>query len=470
MKRHLLILLILLLPLSSYAWKWWPLPMDEPDTARDTLLYYSGFSAVAGTSKAASLMWQMTHGEISEYGYSGNLSAGLIKPATRPHRWWDADGAVVLSGRVYGDGHYSSGTGYFSRLYGHVRLAIVDVTVGIQPMYSGPSDPELSIGSWLFSANAHPIPRITVGLDRWTSIPGLFGYAEVKGALTHGWMEDHRSTVSGTKLHHAYVAGKAGGNLPVNATIEFHHAAQWGGYSSIYGDLGNSWNDFKNVVLGRNGGNSYSEQMNAQGNHIIMQVLSLTGKGHGWSLTAYWENIMEDGSFRFMGAGQNATDGLWGLRMEQQRWPYLNRVTLEFLNATDQSGPIHDRDGLVFGGNDCYYANGIYTSGWTYYGRTIGCAALTPTDSRVMALQLGVTGDIYGYQYQLKAQHARHLGTYNQPQHTRNTALMLDIRRHSERAWGLDFGLRMAADIGTTYGNQFSMMLTVSKQGLIWKN
>ena len=37
----------------------------------------------------------------------------------------------------------------------------------------------------------------------------------------------------------------------------------------------------------------------------------------------------------------------------------------------------------------------------------------------------------------------------------------------SEKAWGLDFGLRIAADMGTQYGNRFGTMITISKQGIL---
>ena len=83
-------------------------------------------------------------------------------------------------------------------------------------------------------------------------------------------------------------------------------------------------------------------------------------------MSAYWQVINEDGPIRFIGRGMNNTDGLWGICAVQTRWPFIEGVTYEFLNTTDQSGPIHDRDGAIYGGNDSYYQNGIYTQGWTY--------------------------------------------------------------------------------------------------------
>ena len=50
-----------------------------------------------------------------------------------------------------------------------------------------------------------------------------------------------------------------------------------------------------------------------------------------------------------------------------------------------------------------------------------------------------------------------------------NTALLLEVQKHVEKAWGLDFSLSLAADIGNQFGNQFGAMLTIRKQGLITK-
>ena len=97
--------LLLAITLSAEAWNWWPLPMAEPDTCRDTLLYIGEIRALSSSGTTAPTWLQANrNGEISSLPHSGNMSVGIIKPATRPNRWFDYDGAVVLSGRVAG-GH-----------------------------------------------------------------------------------------------------------------------------------------------------------------------------------------------------------------------------------------------------------------------------------------------------------------------------------------------------------------------------
>lgn len=445
--------------------------MSEPDTGSDSLYYTGSVQAVASSgAQAPSLLWQNSYGTVSQLPYSGTISAGIVKPATRPNRWFDYNFAVVLDGR-FGGGKAGTGqtdiTGYFRQLYAHARLYIVDISAGIQPLYYGAGDAELTSGSLLFSANAHPIPQIRIGIERWTAFPGLYGYLEIKGALVQGWLADNAPVVKGTLLHHKYIGGRVGGKLPVNISYEFHHAAEWGGYSSVYGDLGNNWAAFKAALLVKSGGSMLNDQINAQGNHIGFQQLALDVKGKGWKVTAYWQVINEDGPIRFIGFGMNNKDGLWGISATQTRWPFIQGITYEFLHTTDQSGPFHDKDGVVFGGADNYYHNNIYEQGWTYFGRILGSPLLALDNNRVRAHHIGIRGDIFGFRYRLLGTFADNYGRYAAPLRSNNTALLLEVKKNVPQAWGLDFGISLAGDFGTQYGNCFGAMLTISKQGLI---
>jgi hypothetical protein len=65
------------------------------------------------------------------------------------------------------------------------------------------------------------------------------------------------------------------------------------------------------------------------------------------------------------------------------------------------------------------------------------------------------------------ASHVNNYGTYQQPSKSYSTALMLEVSRLFEKAWGLEFSLALAGDIGTQYGNQFGAMLSIRRQGII---
>ncbi len=466
--KHLIILVSwLLVGTHLYGADWWPVAMHTPDTAGDTISYAAEVSTVVSSGAVPLWIQALEDGNISAAPYSGNITAAVYKRATRPCRWYDYDFGIALTGRF----DTQRTTGYFRSLYAHTRLYIVDITAGIKPLVVGSQNPQLTTGGLLFSGNAYPIPRISIGIDQYIPFPGLYGYLEVKGGLTHGWFVDNScldTTIHTTNalLHYKFAGVRLGGSLPINIGYELHHVGQWGGTSPYHGKFPISWDTFKHIVLAQGGGNNLSDQLNAEGNHIGVQELSLVAKWTHWNITTYWQTIFEDKSANFIGRS-NLADGLWGIALRQNEWPFINAFTLEYLNTTRQDGPWHDRDGQVYGGRSNYYNNSSYKQGWTHFGRTIGNAMMSPDNNRVRVYFAGIAGDIYGFNYRVKISHARNWGTYNQPKYSTNTACMLEVKKHVEKAWGLDFGIRMAADMGTQYGNRFGAMITISKQGII---
>lgn len=473
--------------LALQSWDWWPIAIDNGPLAKgDTLRYALQLRGVASSGNYAPFWLQTNrYGDISTSPYSGNLRVGVHKPASQPHRWIDYDFGLTLTERVQSLSNAIQpamnklATGYLNQAYAHVRLYVIDITAGIRPTYYGSPDGELTMGGFLYSGNALPMPEIRIGIDHWTAFPGLYGYLEVRGGLSHQWMTDD-VFVKDAKVHHKWIGGRIGGRLPVNLSYEFHHVAQWGGESPMYGDLGNNWKAFMSAFLVKAGGTMTNDQWNAQGNHIGSQLLTIDVKGEGWKVSAYWQNMFEDGPICFIGFGQNLSDGLWGVNVSQSRWPFISGFTYEFLQTTDQSGPFHDRDGLVFGGSDNYYRNGVYLNGWNYYYRTIGTPFITSPiynadgtiytqNSMVQAHFAGIKGDMFGFTYRLMGSYVRNYGNNNRhPQLlSSNTALLLEVQKHVEKAWGLDISLSLAGDIGNQFGNTFGAMLTIRKRGII---
>ena len=201
MKNRYIILLLLVIwtsRSSAQQWDWWPLAINDTIADADTVLYSASVCALVSSGEQSPFLLRANlNSNISLSPYSGNISAGLIKRASNHNRWWDYDFGVQLTGRFGID----ETTGYFEQLYAHARLYVVDITAGICPIAYGSQSRMLSTGGLLFSSNAHPIPRITVGIDNYVAFPGLFGYMEIKGGLTYGWLNDH-SEVQQTKLHH----------------------------------------------------------------------------------------------------------------------------------------------------------------------------------------------------------------------------------------------------------------------------
>ncbi len=442
----------------------------------DSICYRVGLEGYTSSGEFLPFWLQTNrYGAVSARPHSANLSAKIEKGLSSPQRWFDYGFGLEAIGQADADGVRA----FVQEAYVKVRLSVFDFTVGIKPDTWGNQDPDLSSGGFLFSKNARPMPRITVGIEDFAAVPFTWGYLEIKGGLTHAWFTDN-VYVTNALLHHKFLGGRIGGRLPVNISYEFHHVAQWGGISPVYGDLGHSFGDFWAIFRAKSGGIMSNDQINALGNHIGSQQMALEVKFDRWKIHAYWQTLFEDGPIRFMWRSMNWPDGVWGIAFEQSWTPFVSKVIYEYINTTDQSGPFHDLDGLVFGGADSYFYNTIYRNGWNHYYRTIGTPFITSPvynaggetytlNNRAQVHYVGLMGDVFSYKYKLMASYARNYGTYSVPSRSENTAIMLNVEKHFSKLWGLDFGLSIGADFGTQFGNSFGCAICVAKRGLIWK-
>jgi len=86
-----------------------------------------------------------------------------------------------------------------------------------------------------------------------------------------------------------------------------------------------------------------------------------------------------------------------------------------------------------------------------------------------MAHHIGLKGNIYGYRYRTLVTYAENYGLYNDGDALKstNTAILLEVKKQFPKAWNLDFSLAFGADIGSQFGNSYSVMFSVTKRGII---
>ncbi len=452
---------------TDFSWK---------TAGRDSIFWKADIRGVASSGqKAPYHLWANRECLLPE-PYNGSVSVRVEKGYTDPDRWMDYSFKLQSLFSFSGNGC----SAMIQEGFAAARLYVFEFTAGTR--YSDnygyyAADIDLTSGGMLFSHNAMPIPRLTIGTAGYIPFPFLFGYLEIKGGLTHGWLGSS-GYVKNTLLHHKYIGARAGGKLPVNIFYEFHHAAQWGGTSPDYGPLGSSFKDYMNTFFARSGGVMETDQINAQGNHLCSQVLGLDFKSGSWKASAYWQTISEDGPIDYPWNALNARDGLWGLSVSNTAFPYVSGILYEYLHTSNQAGAFHDRDGVIYGGADSYFSNGIYRNGWTYKGFTIGHpliispialeGGISPVFSRMRAHHAGIKGNIKGFIYRALATYTSLYDSYERPTGIYNHAFLLEISRNFPKLWGLDFRLSLAADSGNQFGNSHGIMLTIAKTGLIW--
>ena len=175
----------------------------------------------------------------------------------------------------------------------------------------------------------------------------------------------------------------------------------------------------------------------------------------------------------------NKADGLWGVTVRNARFPFIKGILYEYLNTTDQSGPYHDKDGLVYGGADNYFNNGIYQNGWTYYSRTIGTpfissplynsnGAVSIQNNRVIVHHIGIEGDVSGYAYKFLTSISNNYGTYSAPLATdlrKNTSVLLEVKKQFPGLSNIELGCSVGADFGKLYGNSVGCLFSIRKIG-----
>ena len=206
--------------------------------------------------------------------------------------------------------------------------------------------------------------------------------------------------------------------------------------------------------------------------------MKIEGKAKDFTISTYWQNFSEDGPVRFITNAINLPDGLWGVSIRNKKLPWINAILYEYLNTTDQSGSIFQKDGIIFGGTDNYFNNGIYLSGWNNHGRTIGTPFITSpiynsnlaiqnANNRVQVQHLGMEGTIAGFQYRARCSFSKNYGTYSEPYNPmkQNISTLFELKKQFPQLHNIEGGMTVASDKGSLFGNSLGLLFSIRKTG-----
>lgn len=374
---------------------------------------------------------------------------------------------------------------YLHQAYLRLKLYFVNFQVGSIEEKFGNQDSSLSSGGLLWSGNARPMPKISILVPEYTAVPFTKGYLEFKGGISHGWFGDNQF-VKDSWLHHKYLYLQFGGSLPVHVHYGLHHFAQWGGESTDpdIGKMPRGFNDFLNVFFAKHGDeNSLTyEQLNALGNHLGSRNFGLDLDFSQIKTGVYWQTIFEDSSGREF---RNIRDGLWGIYLRTKNKDHLiNKVVYEFINTTDQSGPIDSKeDNTVMWpiGNDDYFNNSLYWFGWTFHELVLGTPLITSPlviripesgyeyiwNNKIICHHFGLEGKHNSLRYKLLATYSLNYGTNVYPFEPviRQFSFLLQNEIVDKLPWGISASLVVGIDYGRLYGNNMGLRISLSKKG-----
>lgn len=459
----------------------------------------------------------LQHGRYSNSRRAAAIEARIEKPLDLNKRFsWSAGvalDAAALNGYDWDrfDGttqswychHEHPARAWVQEAYGQVKYRGVFATAGLREHESALLNQRLTSGDLVESGNSRPVPEIRVGFIDFQNIPFTNGWVQIQGEISYGKMTDsdwwanryNRYTwhyATGQWLNYKRCYFRTNPAKPLSVTLGMQAADQFGG--TLYQwSKGEERKREKHPItlktllqawLPMPGGEGFYE-----GNHLGTWDLhvryTLPGTG-GQQLLAYIQKPWEDGS----GIGfRNGWDGLWGLEWRSNRPGIVNGAVVEYIDFTNQSGPIHYAPNDFTGstltseatGADDYYNNAFYNS-YANYGLSIGSPmVMAPAynldgymayvGNRMRGFHVAVEGQISldGNQLEWRARggyrKAWGNGKIMLPSTIHSTSLALDASLALRAVKGLKMGLALALDHGTMPGNSVGALATVTYSG-----
>ncbi len=306
-------------------------------------------------------------------------------------------------------------------LYGQLRYGPLQLTAGWKKQVIGRVDTARSLGGITRSENATPLPKVRVSTPGYVPVPGTNGFLGVKGYLAHGWMGADR-VVQNAFLHEKYGYLRL---LPPEGPVTLHagliHHAVWGGTptDAVAGREAGAFRDglrqFGRVFFALRGSDEVGPD------HMGNYDFSVDVSAGPVEAQVYRQFFFEDKAGLWF---RNVWDGLWGVSLRRRGGPALVEAVLyEHFRFIRQNAKYAEGQRA---GADRNFSQGLYRSGWTHRGRTIGLPLVTPpagtpgipddrpgiANSLVVAHHVAVEGTVRpGLSYRLTGTYSENSGS-----------------------------------------------------------
>jgi len=402
----------------------------------------------------------------------------------------------------------SAGSLLLPELYIKARYRALELSMGRRQEVLGLVDTTLSSGSYSWSGNALPLPKIQLAIMTFTAIPFTKGWVSFMGSFAHGYMNP-TGFVNHSMLHQKTLYLRVGRQRDVVRLYGgFTHQAIWGGKIDNLALINNpdvakenqlpsKFRDYAYVVTGlRLPGSDDAKRLtnfdytNRIGNHLGNIDVGADIDLVSYSLFLYRQSFFDDGSLYYL---LNIADGLNGIRLRRNNPDALVRdLLVEYLNTSSQGGSEFVIDDPLRRGRDNYFNHSQFRDGWTYKQRGIGTPFITPAlgskgewpygtftnNNRVRVAHVGLAGSLptAGWlfftdrvQYQAKFSMSRNYGTYDFPFPTpvNQFSGIVNFTAPITALDGLLLTTSVAVDAGQLYTNNIGLYVGVRK---VWRN
>lgn len=278
--------------------------------------------------------------------------------------------------------------------YVKLRFKSIEIYGGRRKEIQGLVDTTGTMGSYIWSGNALPLPKVEISIPNYTPILGA-GLLSIKGNFAHGWFGSTDS-VKNYWLHQKSLYMRIGKpTWKFKFFAGFNHQVQWGGRPAkpyydeaskqVISKYGSDFANFVNVVSGYSlasldkgfdgiPGAPANEAGNRTGNHLGTIDIAAELNTKVGRFYAYRQNIYDDGSLFYL---NNISDGLNGISFTPISLKMIRKITFEYLNTTNQGGSYFYDNRSELRGRDNYFNNSIYKDGWVYKDNVIGSPLFT---------------------------------------------------------------------------------------------
>lgn len=374
--------------------------------------------------------------------------------------------------------------------YAKVRISIFEIRAGRSKEIMGLCDTSLTSGSWAVSGNALGIPKVQISIPEFYIIPMFDRLFAFKGNYSHGWI----------------------GKTSFLSNGEVLQRESWLHQKSLYGRFGRPEWKFKlyggfnhQVLYCYENGETFSSSpvktylsvvtgSKRIGDHLGSIDLGLEYDFKNIRLLAYRQNLYDAGALYHFA---NIRDGLNGLSLtninHSQKGFHWRKILVEVLYTKNQAGEFWSP--RTNSGDENYYNNDQYITGWSYKGLGIGNPFIAdrsytridlPSDpidyfisNRVVAFHFGFEGSLQKWNFILKTSYSLNYGTFGTSEvghtigkirtlpvygifnETKQLSTYLDINRELKR--GVRIGFTGAFDVGELYYNSMGILFRVAK-------
>lgn len=383
--------------------------------------------------------------------------------------------------------------------YLKMRYGAFEFYAGRRKEIIGLIDTTLRAGSYIWSGNALPIPKIQLAIPNYVSILGK-GLISIKGAFSHGWFGKQPYT-EGYYLHQKWLYGKIGrDSWMFNFYGGINHQVQWGGYSESFKN---------NDILTKNGffsadpfvflnvvvpvywkipaSKEYTqyETLNRFGNHLGSIDIGFSIKTKFADIYFYRQSPYEDGQ---MPEVILSMDGNYSLSLDLKNKRYISKINFGYLDTRRQAGELTQfakwlgKKETHYGEVQNYLNHGQYSEGWSYQNNGIGTPLIIANqdltkdvqasdsqiftiDNFVQAYYAAATGKIGKYNYLLKSSFTSSSGIFYLPRASRLSQFSSQFSLGIPFAkYNIESKANIGFDSGNLYGNNIGISFFILKK------